>query len=108
VKDNIGDKPYGDLFDLPQPAKQIAFGGETYEPERDYVRLNAQMLRTYNVLRDGQWYTLRAIAKITGDPEASISARLRDFRKLKYGGHTIEREYLMDGLHRYRMIKAVT
>jgi hypothetical protein len=32
----------------------------------------------------GVWRTLRQIAAITGDPEASISTRLRDFNNHEY------------------------
>lgn len=50
--------------------------------------------------------SLAAIAKLTGDPEASVSARLRDFRKLRFGGHTVERRYVEVGLFEYRVLTA--
>jgi hypothetical protein len=42
----------------------------------------------------------------TGDRWASISARLRDFRKAMHGGHTVERERVKDGggTFRYRLV----
>ena len=52
----------------------------------------------------GHWYKLHEIATQTNDPEASVSARLRDLRKAKFGGHEIERRYVGDGLWEYRMI----
>lgn len=73
--------------------------GVTYEPELDKVRLNAQMLRTYEALRDGMWFTLRRLS----DPEASVSARLRDLRKVKFGGHEVERRRVDGGLFEYRL-----
>jgi hypothetical protein len=77
--------------------------GETYEPERDKARLNAQQQRVFDVVKDGEWRTLSEIAHATGDPEASVSARLRDFRKPKFGGYNIDRRYMGDGLYEYRM-----
>ena len=40
-------------------------------------------------MADGAWRTLAHIASVTGDPPASISARLRDFRKPRNGSHTV-------------------
>jgi len=78
--------------------------GATYNPDRDYARLNAQHLRVYEAMKHGEWRTLFAMSMETGDPEASVSARLRDFRKPRFGGHTVERNYIGDGLWRYRLI----
>ena len=54
--------------------------------------------------RDGQWRTLFSIAERTGHPEASVSARLRDLRKSKHGGYTVERQYIANGTYRYRLV----
>ncbi len=67
-------------------------GGATFDPAIDTLRLNKQMRAVYSVVRDGDWHTLRAVANDTGSPEASVSARLRDFRKRQFGGHTVERK----------------
>jgi hypothetical protein len=80
------------------------FNGADYQPDRDDVRLSGQVARVWNCMCDSRWRTLGEIAKITGDPEASISAQLRHLRKKRFGRHTIEREYLMNGLYRYRLI----
>lgn len=80
------------------------FNGADYQPERDDVRLSGQVARVWNCMCDSRWRTLREIAAVTGDPEASISAQLRHLRKKRFGRHTIEREYLMNGLYRYRLI----
>lgn len=65
--------------------------GKTFEPALDLDRLNKQMVRVWSIMQDGQWYTLADIAYGTRDPEASISARIRDFRKQRFGGHVINR-----------------
>jgi hypothetical protein len=82
------------------------FDGDTYEPDKDHVRLRGQNLRVFTLMRDGLWRTLGEISEGTGDPEASVSARLRDFRKKKFGGHTVEsrrRGPASDGLWEYRL-----
>lgn len=78
------------------------FDGETYERPRDHDRLFAQLNRVRGVMADHVWHTLDAIADRTGDPPASISARLRDLRKDKFGRLTIERRYVTGGLFEYR------
>lgn len=78
--------------------------GVTYVPSRDKLRLNAQQERVYSVMADGNWHTLPEIAERIVEPEASISARIRDFRKKKFGGFIVEREYVSNGLFRYRLV----
>jgi hypothetical protein len=78
--------------------------GITFSPEFDYDRLNKQARAVYDVMKDGQWRSLRQISDITHAPEASVSARLRDFRKPRFGGLTVERKRVTDGLWFYRLI----
>jgi len=94
----------GLTFSAPEAAPD--FDGATYEPEHDHVRLGAQALRVWGVLSDGQWRTLAEIQAQCGDPQASISARLRDFRKSKFGGYAVERRRRGEaarGLFEYRV-----
>lgn len=72
----------------------------------DQVRLNKQQERVWGVMKDGLFRTIEQIELKTGDPAASISARLRDFRKPKFGGFTVDRKYLGDGLYAYRVMDA--
>lgn len=80
------------------------FDGSTYEPRRDEGRLFRQLRDVRSYMADGLWHTLPDIAAGTGHPEASISARLRDLRKDRWGAHTVEREFLRHGLFRYRLV----
>ena len=80
------------------------FDGETYVRDRDHDRLWAQLGRVRKQMEDGEWHTLRDIAACCGDPEASVSARIRDLRKEKFGGHEVTRRYVADGLWEYRLI----
>lgn len=99
----------GDLFDnLPSDA----FGGSTYDAGRDFIRLTGQLKRTWTVMLDGRARTLAQIARETSalrtdngtDSEAAISARLRDFRKLKFGGHHLVSSNGGGGLWWYRLV----
>jgi hypothetical protein len=84
--------------------QRVMFDGATYVPERDNERMTGQILRIWDVMVNGEWYTLSEISTITGDPEASVSTRLRDFRKSKFGSHTVEKEHLGNGLYKYKLI----
>jgi hypothetical protein len=82
----------------------VPFDGADYVPARDDPRLTDQLGRVWNVMASGNWHTLKQIAAATGDPEASISAQLRHLRKPRFGGHTVERNYVGNGLYAYRLI----
>jgi len=82
----------------------VRFDGADYQPERDDVRLAGQLLRIFDVMRDGRWRTLKSIANITRDSETSISAQLRHLRKKKFGAHTVNRRHLGSGLYEYQVI----
>lgn len=73
-----------DIFRDVKALPNIHFQGDTYELQFDCARLNAQQQRVHEVMRRGEWHTLREISDATGDPEASISARLRDYRSNEY------------------------
>ena len=74
------------------PVTAPDFDGVTYDPARDKARLTRQLERVYEVVRHGDWHTLASIASITGAPEGSVSARLRDLRKEKFGSYDIRRK----------------
>lgn len=99
MKDALGDQAYA----LPSPAPSRAFDGETYEAGRDHQRLKGQLSRVFDLMKDGVARTLDEIATACGGTEAAVSARLRDLRKAKYGGHHVERERVQGGLYRYRL-----
>jgi hypothetical protein len=90
-----------DLFSYLPPGDR---GGTTYDREFDYTRLNRQAQDIWRAMMDMRWHTLRGLSRETGHPEASVSARLRDFRKERFGRHRVERERLSGGLFRYRLI----
>lgn len=77
--------------------------GETYEHARDSSRLGEQMRAVFELMKDGKERTLREIAYATEYPESSVSARLRDLRKERFGGHMIHRHYIARGLFSYQL-----
>jgi hypothetical protein len=86
----------------------VDFDGETYERARDHDRLRRQLTAVLFFMQDGEWHTLQAIASATEHPPASVSARLRDLRKEKFGGFEVERRYVEKGLWEYRLLLPVT
>ena len=65
--------------------------GVTFQAHLDLNRLNAQARRVFDFMSDYQWHTLSEISEATGDGEASVSARLRDLRKERFGGFLVNR-----------------
>lgn len=92
----------------PHGLREPRFDGETFDSEQDATRLGGQLLRVFNIMSDGIWRTLAdiRIATCLVDSEAGISARLRDLRKKRFGGHTVERRRTApeSGLFEYRVI----
>jgi hypothetical protein len=80
------------------------FSGDTFDEDRDGERLRRLFFRVQLYMDDGQWHTLRELAVATGGSEASVSARLRDLRKPKFGSQTVERRYIAHGLWEYRLV----
>ena len=80
------------------------FGGYGVQTQEDVIRLTKQMLRIWDTMKDGTWRTLSEIETLTGDPQASISADLRSFRKEKFGAHTVLREHVSGGLWKYKLV----
>jgi hypothetical protein len=81
------------------------FDGATYDKAKDGSRLRIQLQKVKHLMLDGKWRTLAEIAAFVGSPEASVSARLRDLRKNKFGAYTVERRRVPTerGLHEYRV-----
>lgn len=73
-----------DLLSYLKAEFAVDFKGSTFNAVFDGERLNGQQSRIYQAMRDECWRTLREIEAITSDPQASISARLRDFNNDDY------------------------
>lgn len=100
-----------DLFDdSGHGAEPPRFDGGFLEDD-DHNRLGRQLRAVRSVMADGEWRTLPQIQRelhLQGIEAStqSISARMRDFRKEKFGSHTVNRQRIEGGLYRYRLIVA--
>ncbi len=81
----------------------IWFDGETYSYRADRGRLKSLLERVFAYMKDGRWRTLSQIQGACGGSEASVSARLRDFRKPRFGGFDVQRKRTEHGLWHYRL-----
>ena len=79
------------------------FDGPKEKDEKARVaRLTGQMFDVYEMLANyGRPWTLRELEHVTGHPQASISAQLRNLRKPRFGGFNIEKEHVGNGLYVY-------
>jgi len=89
---------------------ELHFDGRSCEPDHDQKRLGKQMQRVKEIMLHnaefGVWMTLSELAGWADAPEASVSSRLRDLRKHRFGGFTVERRRRGDaklGIHEYRI-----
>ena len=88
-------------------AAPTLFDGATFSALCDSVRLTGQLNRVKLLMIDGHWRTLAEIREVVGGSENGVSARLRDLRKDKFGGHTVECKRRGDprrGLFEYRLL----
>ena len=85
--------------------KTPTFDGDTIDQARDGGRLRKQYNDVFRLMSDGQEHSLQGLEIKTGHPQSSISARIRDMRKVKFGGHTVERRFICSGLYSYRLIQ---
>lgn len=82
----------------------LNFDGPTFDKERDSRRLGAQLSRVKDVMIDGEWRTLQRIAELAYPAsESSVSARLRDLRKPRFGGYVVNRRHVAAGIFEYQV-----
>jgi hypothetical protein len=103
-----GDNGQGALF-VPRGALEVASpsepcaDGTTYSHALDHARLALQRVAVRAAMAGSVWRSLADLAALTGHPEASISARLRDLRKARFGGLTVDRRRRTIGTWEYRV-----
>ncbi len=83
--------------------EQRLFDGVTIDPELDDGRLTTKVGKTYQAMRGGGGWKLSELAERIESTEAGASARIRDLRKPRWGGHVIEATRLPSNLWLYRM-----
>ncbi|HEY9684736.1 MAG TPA: vWA domain-containing protein [Oculatellaceae cyanobacterium] len=82
------------------------FDGSTFDQQLDGVRLTKQLEKVYDLMKNGTWWSLAQLAARTGAGTASMGARVRDFRKAKFGGFKVNRKHIGKGLHMYQLVAA--
>ena len=80
------------------------FDGSDYKQLRDRCRLSEQYDSIFALMRDGAWRTLADIESKTGYRSASISAQLRNMRKIRFGAHLVNKRYVSNGLYEYQLL----
>lgn len=81
----------------------LDFDGPAYEPKKDFVRLSRQMEDVLLALKSSElkkhWITVSEISRYCtrilaeNYPEPSISAQIRNLRKVRFGGWDIVGRY---------------
>ena len=85
-----------DLFNQPVMPD---FNGSEYNALFDKGRLTGQLHKLFELMKDQTFRTLSEIENETAIPQASISAQLRNLRKDRFGGHTVNRRPRGDRFH---------
>jgi len=88
------------------PFQENRYNGPVYDPIHDNKRLDKQIGRVFDCMIDGRWRTLKEIACVTDDPEASVSAQLRHLRKPRFGSYHVDkrnRGQRGNGLFEYKL-----
>ncbi len=87
----------------------MKFDGATFVAERDELRLTPQFEAVKSIMLDNNWHTIPELKELLtaggiSATEPAISARIRDLRKIRFGGYTVIREYITNGLWQYKLI----
>ncbi len=83
--------------------KQPEFDGAVYDTFRDKDRLTAIQKKLFEVMKGGGWFSIPELEKAIDSSQTGISAGIRNFRKVKFGGYKVERKYQGRGFYLYRL-----
>ena len=97
-------------MNFPELNLPTSFDGPTFEPAEDRERLTAQLAHVRELMSDGAWWSIPQLADALwksgrkATPQG-ISARIRDLRKARFGGRTVDRKRVNTaGDHKYRLV----
>jgi len=79
-------------------------GHQDQEAAAKDVRLASQLVRVYKLMSNGTGWTLEDLSLAVNAPTSSVSARIRDLRKPRFGAHIIDRIHEGHGLYTYWMM----
>lgn len=80
-------------------AERVEFKGHQFVKKLDEKRLATQIWRIFFFMRDSHWRTVDEIHDALGYPHNSIQANVRNLRKEKNGGHTVNTRRRGDPVH---------
>ena len=80
----------------------------TYDPALDAARLRTLLARVHAALRLGGWWTLTRLVAQCGGRETGVSAKLRDLRKPRFGGHRVAARRVTGGQWEYHLDEGST
>ena len=81
------------------------FDGATYDKRLDQARLTGQLLRVFGAMLGGKCWMLEELRAACGGTTQSLSARVRDLRKPRFGAYTIERRRRTIATWEYRLVQ---
>lgn len=82
----------------------LHFDGRTIGADPDAPRrLGRQLAAVSEAMADGGWWTVAALKERCGGSDSSVTARIRDLRKDRFGGWNVEREHRGNGVWVYRL-----
>lgn len=71
---------------------------------KDEKRAEGHLRRIFELMRDGKPRTLAEIREeLKLPPDTAVSARLRDFRKKRWGRHAVGLRHVERGVYAYRL-----
>ena len=89
------------------PYEEAQFGAVLPDDPKIKKRASTQRIQLFYRMKGGSYWTLEELSSMTGIFVQSVSARLRDFRKPQYGGHTVVKKMLNEGVWQYKLIPRV-
>lgn len=84
--------------------KEPDFDGADYQPDRDKQRLTTGQHKVRMYMENAGWKTIMQISEALDMYPPSVSADLRNLRKERFGGRTVDRRYVRNGVYEYYLV----
>lgn len=88
------------------PFRNTKFHGPSFDKDKDQVRLSANVLKIFNLMKDGRRVTKRDLVRVCppGTSDETASRAMRSLRAPENGEHIIHTYRVNDsGLHEYSL-----
>ena len=108
---SYSDEIKSEMYEVTGVQQKPRFDGSTYDAEKDEARLSEQLrrVRACMIQRANNWVSPEVITFCAGSGVnwASAGARVRDLRKVQFGGHIIKRRRTPggNGSFQYMLVK---